>query len=186
MVVLNILVWAHLLSLHMYHPRIQPLSKSSPFLSSISVPSWSFDRTATSGSEGSSVDVCATLSGIPSNGLECDIVLQLTAMPGTMNQGNPAVSPSYYVDAFEMHIIHTATAVEGVDFEPDNMEFSIVFDTSITESTASRCAAIDFIDDDILESSEFLMVTVSSVTPSIVIGDTSQSVEVQINDTDGN
>ena len=60
-----------------------------------------------------------------------------------------------------------------------------MFETSITGSMATRCAVIAITDDDILESSEFFTVTVSSVTPSIVIGDTSRSVEVQINDTDG-
>ncbi len=130
------------------------------------------------------MDVCATLSGIPSNGLECDIVLQLTAMSGSMNQGNqgnPCSVPTPTI--ILLKCIHTA--VEGVDFEPDNIEFAIVFETSIIGSTATSCAPINFIDDDILESSEFFTVTVSSVTPSIVIGDTSQSVKVQINDTDG-
>ncbi len=60
-----------------------------------------------------------------------------------------------------------------------------MFETSITGSTATRCAVIAITDDDILESSEFFTVTVSSVIPSIVIGDMSQSVEIQINDTDG-
>ncbi len=82
-----------------------------------------------------------------------------------------------------MHIIHTA--VEGVDFDPNDLEFEIVFEALIIGSTATRCALINFIDDNILESSEFFTVTVSSVTPSIVIGDTSRNVEVQINDTDG-
>ncbi len=82
-----------------------------------------------------------------------------------------------------MHTIHTA--VEGVDFDPNDLEFEIMFETSITGSMATRCALINFTDDNILESSEFFTVTVSSVTPSIVIGNTSQSVEVQINDTDG-
>ncbi len=96
-----------------------------------------------------------------------------------------AVSPCTLImlHTVEMHIIHTA--VEGVDFDPNDLEFEIVFETSILESAATRCALINFIDDDILESSEFFTVTVSLVTPSIVIGDTSQSVEVQINDTDG-
>ncbi len=79
---------------------------------------------------------------------------------------------------------HTMAAIEGVDFELEG-DFDIVFETSITGSMATRCAVIAITDDDILESSEFFTVTVSSVTPSIVIGDTSRSVEVQINDTDG-
>ncbi len=36
-----------------------------------------------SGREGETVEECATLSDIPTNGLECDIVLQLKTMSGS-------------------------------------------------------------------------------------------------------
>lgn len=52
-------------------------------LCSLIVPNWSFDDATLSDIEGQSVKVCASLSDIPSNGLECDIVLKLKATSET-------------------------------------------------------------------------------------------------------
>ena len=133
--------------------------------------------------EGEVINVCATLSGIPSSGLECDIVLQLQTTPGPMDPGTLA-NCKY----FNLSIIRTLpSAVEGMDYTLEG-DFQIVFGSSVIDGSSNSrtgCAQINLTADNLLEESEFFTVMVTLVTPANVNGDVSQIIEVQINDNDG-
>ncbi len=124
------------------------------------------------------MQVCATLSGIPSNGLECDIVVQLMTSPALADQGKDNLYTVHIIKHTYMH-----AAFEGDDFSPSG-DLRIVFDSSLNGATATRCTQILLSDDDILERSEFFNVEISSLTPSIVALPSPALVVVEIQDTD--
>ena len=134
--------------------------------------------------EGEVINVCATLSGIPSSGLECDIVLQLQTTPGPMDPGTLANCKYFNL----LSIICTfPSAVEGMDYTLEG-DFQIVFGSSVIDGSSNSstgCAQINLTADNLLEESEFFTVMVTLVTPANVNGDVSQIIEVQINDNDG-
>ena len=51
------------------------------------VPTVSLNSAPVTATEGEAIDICATLSGIPTAGLECPVLLQLQASPSPMNSG---------------------------------------------------------------------------------------------------
>ena len=72
--------------------------------------------------------------------------------------------------------------MEGVDYTLEG-DFQIVFDSALIDtSTSTSCVRINLTDDSVLEESEFFSVVVTSVTPSIVNGDVSGSIEIQADD----
>ncbi len=82
------------------------------------------------------------------------------------------------------NFLFSFVAVYDEDFEAAD-DFEIVFESSLSGSVATRCAEIDFISDELVEGLESFVVSVSSVTPSIVSGDDSQMVTVEILDNSG-
>ncbi|XP_064390869.1 uncharacterized protein LOC135338715 isoform X3 [Halichondria panicea] len=123
------------------------------------LPSWNL--LPATGTEGDTVAVCATLFGLPANGLECDFVLQLIISEETIPN----------------------TATEGEDFTPVG-DFQIVFESTIPTMTTMRYAQINLTDDNTTEGDEIFFVTVSEVTPSFVLFASSNFTSVNIQDND--
>ncbi len=77
------------------------ISLSCMFYIICAVPSW--DLLSSGGSEGETVDVCATLSGLPSNGLECDVILKLAIFSSI--QPNLGKNQSVYINfTYDEHV----------------------------------------------------------------------------------
>ena len=157
------------------------------------VPTLSLDTSSSiTVTEGQSIDICATLSSIPTGGLECDIVLQLQTTPSPVD---PGIIVSFVICIKNVYVIdcsvyttpiHTFNlAMEGVDYTLEG-DFQIVFNSAVIDnSTSTNCARINLTADSVLEKSEFFSLMVTSVTPSIVSGNVSESVRVQLDDNDG-
>ncbi len=84
---------------------------------------------------------------------------------------------------YECKIFFFCIAIEGEDFSPVG-DFQIVFENTLTTSSAVECAQVNLTADGVVEGEEEFLVTVFKVTPSFVMSDSGDTVSVLITDSD--
>ena len=139
-----------------------------------------FEQTTYTPSEGDgTTQVCVVVSGLPTGGLECEIVVTLATMDGD-KAGR--VHSWCIVSTVLVSLPSLLTAV-GSDFTVADPLMVTFPTTSASGDTA--CADISILDDDAFEGDHSFTVNLTSTTPTGVTIGTDSSTTVTIQDNDG-
>ena len=128
------------------------------------------------------VECCFVITGLPTGGLGCDIVVTVEslAVGGTMD----ASMHWTFIVILCLIFCFFLTAAVGSDYAL--LMTTATFESGMTSNGDNQCIQIDIMEDDIYEQDEIFIFRISSVTPSsaAVIGSPMQ-VTKTIQDNDG-